>query len=188
MPQNIEIKARVPDPDRLHRLAAALADQPPEVLPQVDTFYSVAHGWLKLRTFTPLQGELISYVREPGRAPRSSHYHISPTSDPEGLHRVLSAILPIRGIVRKVRTLYRVGQTRVHVDQVEDLGDFLELEVVLTEHQSKAEGQAIAQHLMISLDVAPECLLCETYLELLESRPRTMRSRPAYMPPRRKES
>ena len=170
MPQNIEIKARVPDPDRLHQLAAALTNQPPVVLRQVDTFFSVAHGWLKLRTFTPLQGELISYVREPGRDPRSSLYHISPTPDPEGLHRVLSAVLPIRGVVRKVRTLYRVGQTRIHVDRVEDLGDFMELEVVLTERQSKAEGQAIAHHLMVSLDVAPECSLSETYLELLESR------------------
>jgi len=170
MAQNIEIKARVADPDRFHRIAATLTDQPPVVLWQVDTFYSVAHGWLKLRTFAPLEGELIGYVREPGREPRSSHYHISPTSDPEGLHRVLSAILPVRGVVRKVRTLYRVGQTRIHIDQVEDLGDFLELEVVLTEGQSKAEGQAIAQHLMASFEVAAESLLSGTYLELFESR------------------
>ena len=52
------------------------------------------------------------------------------------------------GTVRKQRRLYRVGQTRVHLDRVEDLGDFVELEVVLDPGQTETEGTAIAEDLM----------------------------------------
>ena len=45
------------------------------------------------------------------------------------LQKVLSLALDVRGVVKKTRYLYMVGQTRVHVDQVDNLGDFMELEV-----------------------------------------------------------
>jgi adenylate cyclase class IV len=47
-------------------------------------------------------------------------------------------------VVRKTRTLYLVGQTRIHIDQGEGLGDFLELEVVVQPGQTGAEAKAIA--------------------------------------------
>ncbi len=75
----------------------------------------------------------------------------------------------IRGVVRKTRYLYLVGQTRVHLDDVEGLGQFMELEVVLREGQSDAEGQAIAEELMTRLGVERGDLLEGAYMDLLEA-------------------
>ncbi|XP_077196688.1 uncharacterized protein LOC143838755 isoform X2 [Paroedura picta] len=80
---------------------------------------------------------------------------------------VLSQALGVRGVVKKERRVYQVGQTRVHLDRVEGLGDFMELEVVLEEHQSPQEGALVAQQLMAELGIDPEDLLPGAYLDLL---------------------
>jgi len=61
-----------------------------------------------------------------------------------------------------------VGQTRVHLDNVEGLGQFMELEVVMREEQSDAEGQAISEGLMTELGVEQSDLLEGAYMDLLE--------------------
>jgi predicted adenylyl cyclase CyaB len=73
-------------------------------------------------------------------------------------------------VVRKKRHLYLVGQTRVHLDEVEGLGEFMELEVVLRPGQSDSEGQSITQDLMILLGVRQEDLLEGAYMDLLEGK------------------
>ena len=170
MPSNIEIKARVRDFGEISARAERLSDTPVQVLPQEDTFFNTPQGRLKLRIFSSNQGQLIYYTRPDQEGPKRSDYHISHTSDPENLKRVLALAYGIRGVVRKRRYLYLVGQTRVHLDDVEGLGQFMELEVVLQEGQSDAEGQAIAEDLMASLGVERGNLLEGAYMDLLESR------------------
>ncbi|MEW6405591.1 MAG: class IV adenylate cyclase, partial [Chloroflexota bacterium] len=77
-----------------------------------------------------------------------------------------------RGVVKKTRYLYMVGQTRVHLDDVEGLGQFLELEVVMRDGQPDAEGQAIAADLMKKLGVPESDLLEGAYMDLLETNSR----------------
>lgn len=169
MPSNIEIKAYARDFDEIRRRAEALSDAPVHILPQEDTFFNTPQGRLKLRVLAADQGELIYYARPDQEGPKRSHYHISQTADPENLKRVLELAYGIRGVVRKTRYLYLVGQTRVHLDNVEGLGQFMELEVVMQEEQSDAEGQAIAEGLMASLGVERSDLVEGAYMDLLES-------------------
>lgn len=169
MPSNIEIKAYARDFDEIRRRAEALSDMPVHILPQEDTFFNTPQGRLKLRVLAANQGELIYYTRPDREGPKRSHYHISLTADPENLKRVLELAYGIRGVVRKTRYLYLVGQTRVHLDNVEGLGQFMELEVVMQEGQSDAEGQAIAEGLMASLGVERSSLVEGAYMDLLES-------------------
>jgi predicted adenylyl cyclase CyaB len=164
---NIEIKARLADPDRTARLAEALAESPPEVIQQEDTFYYTPAGRLKLRVLAPDRGELIYYERPDAEGPKASNYEIFRTQDPAGLKSLLSIALGVRGIVRKTRRLYVVGQTRIHLDAVEGLGDFLELEVVLAEGQDPAEGVEIAGKLMGELGLRPGDLVQGAYIDLL---------------------
>jgi predicted adenylyl cyclase CyaB len=168
MPANIEIKARVRDLTALHARAGALSDTAVEVIPQEDTFFNVAEGRLKLRILSAERGQLIFYTRPDRAGPKRSDYHLYETTDPEGLKNVLLLALGVRGVVRKTRYLYLVGQTRVHLDDVEGLGQFLELEVVLRHDQTDAEGQAIAAALMARLGVEQADLLEGAYMDLLE--------------------
>ena len=169
MPSNIEIKARVRNFDEIRRRAEDLSDSPVEVIPQEDTFFNTPHGRLKLRLLAEDRAQLIYYTRPDQEGPKRSDYHISHSSDPANLKRVLELAYGIRGVVRKTRYLYLVGQTRLHLDDVEGLGQFMELEVVMQEKQSDAEGQAMAEALMASLGVAKTDLLEGAYMDLLES-------------------
>jgi predicted adenylyl cyclase CyaB len=168
MPSNIEIKAYARNFDEIRRRAEALSDSAVEVIPQEDTFFNTAQGRLKLRVLSANQGQLIYYTRPDQEGPKRSDYHISLTSEPENLKHVLELAYGIRGVVRKTRYLYLVGQTRVHLDDVEGLGQFMELEVVLREGQSDAEGQAIAEGLMTRLGVERSDLLEGAYMDLME--------------------
>ena len=169
MPSNIEIKAHVRDFDEIRRRAEQLSNTPVEVIPQEDTFFNVSQGRLKLRVLSENKGQLIYYTRADQDGPKRSDYHISLISDPENLKQVLELAYGIRGIVRKTRYLYLVDQTRVHLDEVEGLGQFMELEVVMQEGQSDAEGQLIAEGLMAVLGVERSDLLEGAYMDLLES-------------------
>jgi len=169
MPSNIEIKAHIRAFAEIRRRAEQLSDTPVEVISQVDTFFNTPQGRLKLRVLSEDKGQLIYYIRPDQDGPKRSDYHLSPTSGPENLKRALELAYGIRGVVKKTRYLYLVGQTRVHLDDVEGLAQFMELEVVLREGQSDAEGQAIAEGLMAALGVKRSDLLEGAYMDLLEA-------------------
>jgi adenylate cyclase class IV len=167
MPRNVEIKARIHSVDVLLMRAQPLADGPPERIEQDDTFIHCAHGRLKLRDFGNGRGELIHYERPDTDGPKLSDYVRTPTGDPAALREALTRAHGQLGRVRKTRLLLLAGQTRIHLDRVEGLGDFMELEVVLRDEQSLQEGQAIAERLMAQLGIAPSQRLAGAYLDLL---------------------
>jgi predicted adenylyl cyclase CyaB len=84
------------------------------------------------------------------------------------VRNILAAALGVRGVVRKRRTLYFAGSTRVHLDEVEGLGDFAELEVVLESGQDAADGAATALQLMQQLGIGAAQLIDKAYIDLLE--------------------
>jgi len=97
-----------------------------------------------------------------------SEYGIYETTNPSGLRSFLGDTLGVRGIVRKRRWLYRLGETRIHLDDVEGLGAFLELEVVLADDQSKEDGARMADRLFAELGIPPEDRIDRAYIDLLE--------------------
>jgi predicted adenylyl cyclase CyaB len=167
MPANIEIKARTEKFNELRERLSALGGAPPQILFQEDTFFHSHNGRLKLRVLQAGPAQLIHYDRQDQPGPKRSNYHVFETADPENLKTALSRAFGIRGVVRKERLLYLVGQTRVHLDRVEGLGHFVELEVVLWPGQSDAEGQMIARDLMALLEICEEDLLESAYIDLL---------------------
>ena len=170
MPRNIEIKARIASVEQLRPRAAALADQQPVEIAQDDRFYECPNGRLKLRRFAADRGELIFYRRADEHGPKESFYLRSPTTDPDGLHATLAAAWGERGRVLKQRTLYLAGRTRIHLDRVEGLGDFLELEVVLADDEAADAGVREAHALMARLGVEPSQLVQGAYLDALDQR------------------
>jgi predicted adenylyl cyclase CyaB len=164
---NIEIKARVARYDHLQRAVAALSDTPATRLDQEDTFFQTQRGRLKLRTYSHTHGELIYYERADTPGPKPSHYSIIATPEPAALKALLAAALGVRGVVRKQRILYTVGQTRVHLDTVTGLGRFVELEWVMGAGQTVAEGHQAVTELMQRLAILPADLITGAYIDML---------------------
>jgi adenylate cyclase class IV len=167
MARNIEIKARIASVQALAPKAAAVATEGPIGIVQDDTFFGCANGRLKLREFSPQSGELIFYRRADQQGPKESFYLRSPTTEPDTLRESLTLAYGQAGRVRKHRTLFLVGRTRVHLDRVEGLGDFLELEVVLEEDEASEAGVREAKELMAALGVEPSQLIESAYVDLL---------------------
>jgi len=167
MPRNIEIKARIESIDAIASRVAPLATAGPTDIAQDDTFFRCPLGRLKLRAFSASAGELIFYRRADQQGPKESFYVRSPTADPASLREALSLAYGQVGRVVKHRTLFLVGRTRVHLDHVEGLGNFLELEVVLQENETPELGVHEAEALMHQLGIAPSALIEKAYVDLL---------------------
>lgn len=170
MARNIEIKARIESVEALTPKVAAIADKGPIEITQDDTFFRCETGRLKLRAFSKKEGELIFYRRANQQGPKESFYLRSPTSAPETLRESLSLAYGQAGRVQKHRTLFLVGRTRVHLDKVEGLGHFLELEVVLEEGEPSEVGSQEAHELMAKLGVEPAQLIEGAYVDLIAQR------------------
>lgn len=169
MARNIEIKAHARNFKEQARIAESLGDGLTEALTQEDTFFNVPTGRLKLRIFEDGTGELIQYQRKDSRGPSESNYLLSPTNSPESLREALTNAIGVRAIVRKKRIVYLCGQTRIHFDQVEDLGEYIELEVVMKDNQHFTDGVAIAQALMLKLGIEDADLVDKAYVDLVPS-------------------
>lgn len=167
MPRNIEIKAKIESIELLLPKALAIADQGPVEIEQDDTFFRCDAGRLKLRTLSPSAGELIFYRRADQQGPKESFYQLTPTHEPDRLRETLSLAWGQIGRVQKKRTLLLVGRTRIHLDRVQGLGHFLELEVVLEEDEPLEAGMQEANDIMAQLGVEPSRLIEGAYLDLL---------------------
>jgi adenylate cyclase class IV len=168
MSRNIEIKARVDDLEAVRTRAAAIASGAPQLINQRDTFFVVASGRLKVRAFGDGTGELIAYERANERGPKQSTYTRASCHDAAALCEALARVLPVRGVVNKRREVFLAGRTRIHLDRVEQLGSFVELEVVLADDESPEAGQREAHALLESLAISESDLVPDAYIDLLD--------------------
>jgi adenylate cyclase class IV len=171
MGANIEVKARTNAWESQRERAEKIAGATSCLIEQVDTFFQVPAGRLKLRQLAPDRGELIFYQRPDQPGPKLSDYSIAITDRPEALRDTLAQALGVCGEVKKRRWLYVTdqfgGHTRIHFDEVKGLGQFLELEVILQPGQSPEDGERIAHEFRAALDIRDEDLIECAYLDLL---------------------
>lgn len=171
MPSNMEIKAQVRgDPQLLRRRAAELATEAPILIRQEDTFFRTPRGRLKLRSPDSGPAELIYYERANECGPRPSVYCVAPVVDAAALRAVLAASLGVCGVVRKERELFLARDTRIHLDVVASLGQFVELEVMLEGEAELDRGRKRCHELMEALGVAEGDLVARSYIDMLEGR------------------
>jgi predicted adenylyl cyclase CyaB len=170
--RNLEAKYRAPDLSLVESRCAALGARLAVDLRQADHFFSHGKGTtrrLKLREFDPRHGELISYQRADANHPRCSDYLIYETAAPEALREVLAHALGAGPVVAKRRRVYLFGATRIHLDEVEGLGTFVEIETVLAEEADSgaaAEFETVANALGLTADrIVPGA-----YVDLLAER------------------
>lgn len=165
---NLEIKARCPDLEAARAIAQQLCGGHAEVELQTDTYFHVAHGRLKLREIEGRPAVLIAYDRPDSSAARTSAYHLVPVADAGLLKAALTASLGVRVIVRKRREIYLWHNVRIHLDDVEGLGRFLELEAVFSPRDDESVCRSRLEHLCSALRITSEAQLGPSYGEMLQ--------------------
>ncbi|EDV92224.1 uncharacterized protein LOC6565894 [Drosophila grimshawi] len=171
--RNVEIKARIPGGvDEFNRrvdIAKKLTGSAGEVIVQRDVFFNSPQGGrLKLRYLeAPARSQLVHYDRPDVAGPKLSKYNKIEVDEPTVLEKILRLSNGSLGILAKQRLLFLHKQTRIHMDEVKDLGHFMEFEVCLRPEQTLEEGQTIADELCCTFGIAPADLMTGSYFDLL---------------------
>ncbi|XP_017048295.1 uncharacterized protein LOC108092939 [Drosophila ficusphila] len=172
--RNVEVKARISGGAEGFEARLILARnlsgcQNAELIEQRDVFFkSPLGGRLKLRYLkAPSRSQLVFYDRPDVAGPKLSTFNLIEVDEPEVLEKILTQSNGVLGVLAKRRHLFIHGQTRIHLDEVQDLGHFLELEVCLRPEQTLEQGQSIAEELSTNLGIRKEDLMTGSYFDAL---------------------
>lgn len=174
MPANMELKARLRSPAAAEAVARRRGRFAAE-LQQVDTYFAIPpeRGRLKLRETDGRQAELIAYARPDEAAARRSDYRrlpLAPETATE-LKAALSAAVGLRQVVSKRRRLYLAGDMRIHLDEVEGLGAFVEFEAVLDqpgERLDESTGRQRIAELVAAFEIGHADRIRQSYCDLMD--------------------
>jgi homotetrameric cytidine deaminase len=165
---NVEIKARDSDPQATAARCRALGAVDHGVLEQRDTYFAGRHGRLKLREERGSGAELIAYRRPDATEPAQSSFVRASATDPATLREALEGALGATVVVVKRRRLFVWENVRIHLDEVEGLGTFLELEALVGPGlNDPAQAQAKVARLRSELAIADDALVDVGYSDLL---------------------
>jgi len=169
--RNVELKSRDPDPARTLELALALGARDEGVITQRDTYFGGARARVKLREQTPGDDELIAYRRPDDEQARVSEYLRVAVPDAAALKEALDAAYGTRVVVAKQRRLLLFEDVRIHLDEVEGLGSYLELEALApTDADLGPAGEKVAR-LREELQIDGDNLVSGSYSDLLLDTP-----------------
>lgn len=166
---NVEIKARTNEPDGVRNRLLKMSPDFKGIDHQIDTYFNVSSGRLKLREGT-IEHSLIHYQRSDQSGPKQSDvllYH--PEPDP-ALREILAASLGIKAIVDKKREIYFLDNVKFHIDDVKDLGTFVEIEAI--DSTGKRDAKALlrqCQHYMEMLDINDNDLIDVSYSDMVQN-------------------
>jgi predicted adenylyl cyclase CyaB len=154
MPSNIEIKIKISSFRKYENMLKSLGLKPKELLKQKDVYYETKKGLLKLRIENG-KDSLIKYSRNEKSKDRVSNYIVLKISD-NSSEKFFSDIFKIKAVVEKKRILYLYKDTRIHLDKIKRLGNFIELESVVVKDKKSAikEFNEVAE--LLSLDTGKQ--------------------------------
>jgi len=167
---NLEIKAPCADLAVARAIALRLGAEPAGEEVQTDTYFTTRRGRFKLRETSSGRAELLPYLRPDLPGARRADYRVIPLADGPGTRELLTEILGVHRVVRKRREVLLWRNVRIHLDRVDGLGTFLELEAVFDgTAEAEAEQQRVVQMLLRELGVPLEACLAGSYESLLGS-------------------
>jgi adenylate cyclase, class 2 len=165
--RNIELKAHDPDPVRSLEVCRALGAEDHGEIWQRDTYFQVPRGGLKLREERPGRPHLIQFQRANEPQQRESRYRIVELDDSAVLSAALADAIGIHVVVTKHRRLFLWRDVRIHLDRVEQLGEFIELEAVAPPDSDLAHERDLIVELRSAFGITDERLFAVGYAEQL---------------------
>lgn len=151
MNKNLEIKIKLDNTSQINSIRNSLSKYSRSVEKQIDIYYKVSKGRLKLRIINDKEGSLILYNRVEKKGKRISHYTISKTKDFKELDFILTRQFDTLIKVIKKREIYILKNVRVHLDKVSGLGNYLEIEIIYSDLM-KAKKQMAELIKLLHLD------------------------------------
>lgn len=164
--ENLELKARITDLERARELAAAIGAVRQGTEEQVDQYFSVPAGRLKLRRSSRDGAHLIAYLRPDDPRPRLARFHRLPVGDPDGLEAVLSAMFGAAARVAKERDVWWWRDVRIHLDTVQGLGSFVEFEARVDRIGDPREAWRRIERLGHEFGIASDAAIAGSYAEM----------------------
>lgn len=165
MPVNIEIKARCSDPELVQQKLLSLKADPKGTDHQIDTYFHVDRGRLKLREGN-IENNLIYYNRNDQAGPKKSEVILYPATNDNSLKKILTEVMGIKVVVDKYRDIYFIGNVKFHLDRVEALGNFVEIEAIgESGEEENLENQCREYMALLGIDEA--MLVSRSYSELI---------------------
>ncbi len=161
--RNIELKAVDLDPSRSLEVCRLLGALDQGVIWQRDTYFAAQRGALKLREESPGSPHLIQYERADGPQERQSSYRLVSVSNADELREALAAALGVCGVVEKRRHLFLWKHVRIHLDDVHDLGRFIEFEAVAPAHSDLTREHGLVAELRSAFGIADDVLCARGY-------------------------
>jgi predicted adenylyl cyclase CyaB len=168
---NIEIKAAYSDLRRARAIAERIGARFVGRDHQVDTYFAVPRGRLKLRESSLSGAMLIPYLRADVRGPKKSEYSLLPVNDAARVKGLFDALLGVEAVVVKDRDIYLVDNVRVHLDEVKGQGSFFELEAVYADGADVEREEEKVRALLIEFEVKDRDLVEGSYREKLKGKP-----------------
>ena len=164
---NVEIKARTNKDDKIRAYLLEHGADFKGVDHQIDTYFNVPDGRLKLREGN-IENNLIYYERVNQTGPKSSNFNLIKIADAAGLKEVLKKALGIKIIVQKKREIYYIGNVKFHLDEVPDLGKFVEIEAgnILSDLEEK-ELQGQCEYYTKEFEIEPNDLISVSYSDMM---------------------
>lgn len=164
--KNLEFKANCDSLNVLRGRLANLQAEHRRTMKQLDTYFNVPQGRLKLREINTHDAELIYYERSDLAESRYSNYQVCDIPEPMAFKQIVTMAWGVKGVVEKQRELWMFGDTRIHLDEVRDLGQFVELETVI---RNQTEESAQAEHQLVkdALGIREEDLISVSYSDLV---------------------
>jgi homotetrameric cytidine deaminase len=173
--RNVELKSRDADPGATLRRALALGASDEGVLRQRDTYFGRTRGRLKLREQEGGRGpiaQLIAYQRPDDEQARTSAYRLADVAEPDALREALDAALGTRVVVDKRRHLLLYENVRIHLDDVDGLGAFVELEGVAAPDSDLTREHELVERLRTELGLGEPVAV--SYSDLLLDEPQAL--------------
>lgn len=167
---NLEFKAPHRDLAQARACARALGARPEAVLQQTDHYYQAPSGRLKLRVVPAAPAQLIGYAR-PEAEVRYSRFRIVEVADAAALDALLADTLGRRVSVIKTREWWSWRECRLHLDEVQQLGAFVEFEVLSAGDRADDAGRLAA--LLAAFGYTATDGIAGSYVDLLEASART---------------
>ncbi len=165
--KNIEIKARCHQPKLIKETLQNLGADYKGLDHQIDTYFKTTHGRLKLREGN-IENNLIQYQRSNQQGPKQSNFTLYPSKDPQKLKQVLQNAYGIDVVVDKQRHIYFIDHVKFHIDEVNELGSFMEIEVTDLENNLDLSSMQEDCNKYIQLfKIKPEDLISHSYSDLL---------------------